>query len=926
MIALDIETTGLSPENDAITEIAALRFNGPRVEDTFQTLVNPNRPIPANITQLTRISNDMVRNAPQIGEVIFELADFIGRDTIVGHNIGFDLRFLQNYGILVKNPVFDTYELASVLLPRASRYNLASLAQQMGIIVQDQHRALADCTSTYQLYNRLIDKADELPLPLLMDLVKTASGTSWSGTEFFRQRVQVRIQNGESATGRFKISSPKIPNDFSGNQPELKPADNPEALDEDEIAAILEYGGAFAKRFPNYEQRPQQIEMLRSICNAFSKGQHMFIEAGTGTGKSYAYLIPAFHWALKNGERVIISTNTINLQDQLIKKDIPELAQILDTDLRATIQKGRANYLCPRKLEMKHSRPLESVEEVRVVGKIIVWLHEGGNGDRNEINLNGPIERAIWTTMSAESEGCRPNQCQFKQKGLCPFFAVREQAARSHVIIVNHALLLADMSVGGGVLPDYRYLIIDEGHHLESAATGAFSTRLSPIDLTRLLTELGASGKGLLGRLQVDFQNRTSPDDYAQISNLTGEITANTAELEVTLKKLFTQVQFFMTEVREGNPITVYGQQLRVTPSVRTVAGWSDIEIAWDDAHTIFTQLTKGTDALYKIVSNVDDLDEEAEEAVDLLEGIGNRLKEASAQIDGLIATPVQDYVYWIDIAPVNNRLTLNAAPLAVGPMIENFLWHEKESIILTSATLTTDNSFDYIKERLCADEADELCVGSPFDYESSVLLYLPNDIPDPNQGAAQRMVENTLIRLCKATGGRTLALFTSYAQLKRTSIAISPQLNDAGIVVFEQGEGASASALLDTFRSTDQAILLGTRSFWEGVDIQGEQLSVVVIVKLPFDVPSDPIIAARSENFENAFGQYSLPEAILKFRQGFGRLIRAQSDRGVVVVLDTRLLTKRYGREFINSIPKCTQRVNSIRDLPQEARRWLNL
>ncbi len=812
MIALDIETTGLDPETDAITEIAALRFNGARIEDTFQTLVNPNRPIPSNITQLTHISNDMVRNAPQIGEVIFKLAGFIGSDTIVGHNVGFDLKFLRQYGVVLKNPIFDTYELASVLLPRASRYNLAALAQQMGIIVQDQHRAMADCTSNYQLYNRLVDKANELPLELLMDLVSFSAGTNWSGAEFFRQIIQKRIKNGETKKSGFRIPAPKIQNDFAKNRQELKPAEHPEPLDEDEMAAILEYGGEFAKRFQNYEQRPQQIEMLRSICAAFSTGKHMFIEAGTGTGKSFAYLIPAFHWAIKNGERVIISTNTINLQDQLIKKDIPELHQVLDHDLYATVQKGRGNYLCPRKLELKHNRGIESGEEVRVIGKIIVWLHENGSGDSSEINLNGPVEKAIWNEMSAENEGCRPNQCPFKQKGLCPFFAIREQAARSHIIIVNHALLLADLAYGGGVLPDYRYLIIDEGHHLESAATNAFSTRLSPADLVRILTELGETGKGLLGRFQTALQNVLTPDGYAQFIELVSQISANAHELDLSLKTLFTRIQFFMSEMREGNPITVYGQQLRITLAVRTLPGWSDIEVAWDESDTVFSALIRQADTLYKQISEIEDPDEKVQELGDLLLEVGKRLKKASAEINGLILSPEQDFVYWIEIAPVNNRLTLNSAPLAVGPMIENLLWHEKESIILTSATLTTDNSFDYIKERLCADEASELCVGSPFDYENSVLLYIPNDIPDPNQGAAQRMIETTLIRLCKATGGRTLALFTSYAQLKRTSNNIAPQLNDAGILVFEQGEGASASALLETFRSADQAILLGTR------------------------------------------------------------------------------------------------------------------
>jgi len=257
--------------------------------------------------------------------------------------------------------------------------------------------------------------------------------------------------------------------------------------------------------------------------------------------------------------------------------------------------------------------------------------------------------------------------------------------------------------------------------------------------------------------------------------------------------------------------------------------------------------------------------------------------------------------------------------------MMEQYLWHEKSSIILTSATLTTHGEFDYMRNRLNADEADELVLGSPFDFESSTLLYLVNDIAEPaDANAYQREVDAAIIRLAKATGGRMLALFTSYAQLKRTSQTISGALGEADIQVYEQGEGASTNTLLETFRDSPRAVLLGTRSFWEGVDIPGEALSVLVIVKLPFDVPSDPVIAARAETFDDAFNEYNLPEAILRFRQGFGRLIRTQSDRGVVVILDRRVLTKKYGRQFIESLPVCTTKVGSVIDLPKNAAKWL--
>jgi DNA polymerase-3 subunit epsilon/ATP-dependent DNA helicase DinG len=320
----------------------------------------------------------------------------------------------------------------------------------------------------------------------------------------------------------------------------------------------------------------------------------------------------------------------------------------------------------------------------------------------------------------------------------------------------------------------------------------------------------------------------------------------------------------------------------------------------------------------------------ESDELEDLqsnLVDMHRRLSEVEANLNRLFAAPDAGDIYWAETSPNNGQIAVQIAPLHVGPLMEQYLWHEKASIILTSATLTANGEFDYIRSRLNADEADELALGSPFDYENSALLYLVNDIPEPADATNyQKAVDQTLIRLAKATGGRMLALFTSYAQLKRTSQAITGTLAEAEIQVYEQGEGASPNTLLETFKEADRAVLLGTRAFWEGVDIPGAALSVLVIVKLPFDVPSDPIVAARSETFEDPFSEYSLPEAILRFRQGFGRLIRTQSDRGIVAILDRRILTKKYGKLFIESLPECKMKVGSMNDLPGIAQKWLNI
>ena len=926
MIALDLETTGLDIKRDKIIEIGMIRFDGAKVLETYQTFVNPDRPIPPAVTQLTHITNPMVTNAPHILDVLEEVSNFVGSDAIVGHNTTFDLSFLRRYKILEKNPFTDTYELAAVLLPQAGRYKLSALAEHFNIDAEGKHRALADCTMTMKLYNKLIEKAYALPFELLATLINTAGSSPWTGTGPLREVYSSRIRSGERFNSSAGFKLPVFPPKWEGEQYELKPETYPTELDEEKLTSILSDGGAFSQHFSRFEPREQQIEMLRSVSNAFSQGHHMLIEAGTGTGKSFAYLIPAFQWAIQNGERVVISTNTINLQEQLIHKDIPELEEILGTELRATVQKGRGNYLCPRRFVNMQTHQASTAEEMRVLGKVLVWLHEGGSGDRGDININGPVEGEIWNRISAENEGCRPNVCPYRKKNQCPFYSIRAQAQHSHVIIVNHALLLADAVYAKGVIPEYHYLIIDEGHHLESAATGSLSFRTSYFDISRLLQEIGTINSGYTGRLLVNIQPKLTDESYEEIHAIAEKLTAKAEDLNPELKNLFDCLRGFMDEAREEKPLSIYGQQLRLTEATRSMDGWDEIEIVWSNCETLMRSVLKKAVKIAKKVDELqeDDPDEDTDELNALFKGLTDQLKETYQTLEAMFMSPDAGMVYWIALSGTNSRLSLCSAPLSVGPMIREALWHEKDCVILTSATLTTAKQFNYMRERLDAEEADELRVGSPFDYEKSVLLCTPTDIPAPNMPSAQFVLNQTLINLCRTVGGRTLVLFTSYAQLKRTSNDIAAEMNKAGITVFEQGEGVSPSALLQTFRNTEKAILLGTRSFWEGVDIQGDALSVVVITKLPFDVPSDPIIAARGESFEDPFGEYNLPEAILKFRQGFGRLIRSKSDRGLVVVMDNRINTKRYGQEFINSIPRCTRKSGSVRELPALALRWL--
>jgi DNA polymerase-3 subunit epsilon/ATP-dependent DNA helicase DinG len=932
IVALDLETTGLEAKQDAIIEIGAVRFKGDRVEGEFATLVNPGRKIPANVTQLTGITDAMVAKAPLISVVLPQLEEFVGEAPVLGHNIKFDLDFLQAKRALRYNDALDTLDLASVLLPSAGRYNLTSLAKELGVPTPSEtmHRADVDARVTMEIYRALFRKALELPLDLLAEIVQLGQDIIWGAGMIFEDALRARAK--EKVGARRVRQGAGGPLFTPANREDLRPLQrNPEMapLDIDEIAAVLEPAGSFSHHFPHFEYRSEQVEMLRAVARAFSDGRHLLVEAGTGTGKSVGYLIPAIQWAVQNGERVIVSTNTINLQDQLINKDIPDLQVALGVDFRATVLKGRGNYLCPRRVEnMRRHRP-KLPEEMRVLAKVLVWLNQmEETGATTELSL-GPNERGAWMRLSAEDEGCSADMCQSKMGGACPFYQAHKAAHAAHVVIVNHALLFADIASENRVLPDYRYLIVDEAHHLESATTDGLSFELSRMDFERQLKDLGGPNAGLLGEILAATRDVLTPELFATLdAEVNKAYDRATTALELS-RDFFIAVETFMQEVREGQPISEYGQQVRIISATRTLTPWEQIEVQWEQVGQTLIALAKTLTRLAAGLTELEDFDlPERDDLVSAANAAQRRFADIVEKLNGFVFKPDPMTIYWSQVRGdgLKAKVSLHAAPLHVGQLVQKYLWHAKESVVMTSATLTTAGDFTYLKSRLTADEADEMAVGSPFDYETSTLLYLVNDIPEPvDKYNYQKMVEQGLIKLCTATRGRALVLFTSYAQLKQTAQAIRDPLGRAGIDVYDQSDGTARTTLLDSFKSSEGGVLLGTKSFWEGVDVVGEALSVLVIVKLPFDVPSDPIIAARSETFERAFDEYTVPEAVLKFRQGFGRLIRSKSDRGVVAIFDRRMLTKQYGRIFMDSLPQCTRKAGPMAGLPPLAAKWID-
>lgn len=943
LVSLDLETTGLDPERDVILEVGILVFRGPEVVEEYSRIVNPQRPIPSKITELTGITDQMVeREGVSLWEALRETERLCGNAPIVGHNIGFDLSFTRRNRILSANPAIDTFELAGILIPNASRYSLGALGRELGISEPATHRALDDARVAHQLYLKLYERAISLRHETLEEIAGHADRSGWGLAPFWRDALEAQERGARYtslAPARSAAAAEKRKQAAKARSEArpLVPNENTKPLDPERVTATLAPDGPFARKFPGYESRPQQLEMMRRVVKAFNDGTVELIEAGTGTGKSLAYLIPSMLWAIQNGQRVVVSTNTINLQEQLMDKDVPAILDALGLDGRAAVMKGKGRYVCGLRVgDLRKAGP-RTLEEARVLTKILIWQPDTIHGDTDELFVPQPLERIALSHLTAENPACDRNTCSATD---CYFNQARRMAENAHVVIVNHALLLADVAVENKALPEYKYLVIDEAHHLEAAATDALGFVIDRDEVGRNLGDLARGGRraaGLLSDIVTQARSALPPDQSGAIEVLADRAAAATQRASQASTTFFDEVQTFVANQNAADG-SDYAQRTRLTSGVRSNPGWGAVERAFDPLLDELTAVAKSVNALFAALS---ELAEGGVDGMDMLlarvSGASRFFVEAIEQLNGIISKPNDKRIYWAETEAARGgrgrgmRLTLHAAPLHVGEMIRQRLWDQKESVVLTSATMRTASAsgkalptFDYVKGRLEANDAGALALGSPFDYKSSTLVYVVSDMPEPNQQGYQQMVERGLVDLFRASQGRGMALFTSYAQLRATSKVIAPQLLRDGIIVYEQGDGVSRRAMLDQFRGAERGVILGTRSFWEGVDIQGEKLSALAICKLPFDVPTDPIFAARSETFENSFSDYSVPESVLKFRQGFGRLIRSRSDRGVVAVFDRRVISKQYGQAFLNALPGPTIQRGLMSGLGAAVSAWL--
>jgi ATP-dependent DNA helicase DinG len=643
------------------------------------------------------------------------------------------------------------------------------------------------------------------------------------------------------------------------------------------MQSIFGPDGLIAKTHPEYEHRPGQIAMAEAVLRAFEEKRHLIVEAGTGTGKTLAYLVPAIAAACGSGARIVISTGTKNLQEQLMDKDIPFLQETLPARFRAAVMKGRGNYACLHRIKRAESMPfLEGLEQIDQFDEVFHWVTRTETGDRAELS-NLPENLPFWRHIDARSDTCLGQQCPDFDP--CFITRMRQRAIDADVIVVNHHLFFADLALRNGaygaVLPDYAAVILDEAHQIEDVASEYFGTGVSNYQVDDLLRDVS----------YLKVEDRESQKELTRVS-----------------ARIQRFADLFWISFQEGR-----GLEGRFTLKPRPVAQVANLRSEFSEDEESQTNNLRYNDAyvaldtvLHRLETTLAVLQDAEADAENLL----RRARQLRFDLNFIVKAEDKQFVYWVERR--GRGVFLRASPIDVSGMLQDKLFEKVPTVVLTSATLSSAGNFRFIRDRLGLDEGEEMIAESMFDFENQAILYLPSQMPDPRSPQWGAAAAAEVIKIISATEGRAFVLSTSFAGMNEMFERVASQIDYPCLV---QGS-ASKSELLKKFRATPNAVLFATSSFWQGVDVRGEQLSCVIIDKLPFAVPSDPIVAARQRHIEeqggSSFYEYSVPQAIISLKQGLGRLIRSTTDRGVLAVLDPRLRTKMYGQQFLKSLPPC--------------------
>lgn len=941
VVYVDIETTGFDPDQDAIIEIAAARAKGPEILERFHTMVHPGRALPVEITKLTGIDEAMLAGAPGPEAAALRLAEFVGGRNLIAHNAAFDREFLLRAGgsSRFSGAWIDSLQLALIGLPRLRSHRLVDLAAAFGAC-EPTHRATDDVEALAAVYRATLVALSDLPSGFLGRVAALAPETDWAA-----RAVISHIAAGARSTThdlketrRHRVSADKADSLFD--------ADDVECVcpSVDEVMAEFAPEGLAGRMYAGFEPRSEQARMAQAVLGAFGQRRHVAIEAGTGVGKSVAYLVPAARFALDNGISIGIATKTNSLMDQLIYAELPALCRALEAEtdgeppttgpLRYVSLKGYDHYPCLRKLE-RHAASLGEAREHELVSvaALLAWIEQSSWGDLDATNIHW--HRDVRSSVTANVADCTHKRCRFYPH-LCYLHGVRKRAASAHIVVTNHALLFRDVVAEGGILPPVRHWVIDEAHSAESEARKQLTLDTSHVELRVALETLNKPGRGgLLDTLRRRMSSYT--DEYG--SQAVSQIDAMTASVGAA-SNLTASLFDFVKDLEALVPVSGYDTcDARITPEIRHTGAWATVEgVGSSLARKLEAVLQTGR-ALVSL------LEEGGGEFIDGKADLAGLLSRISAQRDALttvIEGSAEEYVYWLSLdrrrQVTSERLT--ASRLDVGEVLAQDFFPRTHAVVFTSATIATGDSFSHFArsvglDRLGAidDEGNEfvpwsaLRLDSSYDFERQMAVFVPKGMAAPNEPGYLRDLEQLLESVHLAMGGSCLTLFTNRRDMEALYRLLEPRLAAAGISLLVQGRGVSAKRLRDEFLADTHLSLFATKSFWEGFDAKGDTLRCVIVPRLPFGRPNDPLAEEReAREGRAAWNRYTLPEAVIELKQAAGRLIRSKTDRGCLVLADVRVIQKGYGQQFLASLPVQDIEIMPAAEVAQEiADRFVN-
>ena len=920
-ISFDLETTGLDQESDSIIEISAYLFIEGNPIKSYTKLVNPNINIPASISELTNISNSDIRNKPLINEVLPEFIDFIDDIPIVGHNIHFDIGFLNNplmkgdFPIYNNDRVYDTLKLAKSFLYFNQDNSLSGISDFYSLNHENAHRAEEDALNTGKIFVLLLNEiASHKPriINTICDIINAKSMKNYYLYNDLKKYYSTSSSKASITKSNFNF---KLKYNITKNY--NKYIDH-ELLD---IDSIIGNDGLFEKKWDKFSARQGQVKFSKNILSSFKSQNILIAEAGTGLGKSFSYLTASIIHSNKENVPIVISTHTKNLQDQLFSKDIPKFIEITNYPISSIVLKGRNNYICKTRFKYFVENRLFklSPKEKEIFLSIIIWAEKTKTGDIEEcISFSSNRARNIWYSIRSEPGYCTTSKC--KEYNGCFYGKLRRSVPNTNLIILNHALFCTELNRENSILPSTFNYVIDEGHNLVKSAREQLTDKLNSEIIDDVLNYFkfknDLTSKSFISSLQSIIPNLVS---------LSEEIDGLTKSLKINYHLFFKELteKMFKKEELEKNK---YDKKL-IIDNPHNI--YKNLDVNVDKLIDYFIEFDKKINLLYNEINKSKTFPEEIKQQL-----LSKNLIFASIlEVFTRIIHVVEEDIVWISVKNKYNsfQCSIHCAPRNVGPYLRDTLFNRENGGVVTSATLALNSSFDFIIDSLginnskIFDKLNTVEYHSPFYYEDQAEIWTFNSNENINSLSFLKNISAQICELASIYDKRILVLCTSYEHVNKIEKYISPYLSNLRKKIFAQTYGKNRNNIIKGYKNNYNSILIGTLSFWEGVDFPGNLLEILIIVKIPFDNPSDPIFKTELNNCEkngkNPFIDYQIPNAAVKLKQGFGRLIRSFNDTGICILTDPRFLKSRYGSLLLDTLPIKTKHYNKIDDIKNNSK-----